>query len=89
MYCSSQLEASEAIYQTASILNILALIYLCGMATSVIQKLTILRVKDNVQFDTGQIFIELSGAAISLLFILSFANPPTTRIMSDSCDKVL
>ena len=60
-----------------------------GMLTSCIQKIIVYRTKDNVTLNTGQIFLELSIAAVGLLYIVIFSNDVTNLLISDTCGEYM
>lgn len=46
--------------------------YTVGMLTSVIQKMTIYKVNDNVMMNYSAVIIELSGSILGVLFIIIY-----------------
>jgi len=60
-----------------------------GMATSVVQKMVIYRVKDNVTLNVSQIFLEASIATVGLLYIITYNSSAINNLLSDTCRSVI
>lgn len=60
-----------------------------GMFTSVVQKLTIFRVKDNVTLNITQVFLEFAIAIIGLIFVICYSGSTINPLISDTCKTVL
>lgn len=59
--------------------------YAIGMITSVLQKLTTIKVKDNAQLSYNQIFLEAVGFVTALLYIIAEKSSFTDNTLSDNC----
>jgi len=57
----------------------------CGMFTSVSQKLTIFRVKDNVTLNYIQMGLEFSIVLVGVLVIIIWNGATTNTMISDTC----
>jgi hypothetical protein len=74
-------------YSAISLLNILVIISCIGYLTAVIQKITVVRLKDNVQLSIGHIMLEFSIVCVSAVFIFMNAQDPTNKLITDTCAK--
>ena len=72
-----------------SILNTIVIISGFGYVTSVVQKLTVLRLKDNIHISIGHFLIEVSIIAISVIYMIMNANDPTNEVIIDKCKPML
>jgi len=84
-YCEKEIQMIPSIFFILGIIQTLSFVFCVGMASSCIQKLSILRFKDNVSIDAGIFFVEVAGLCISLLLILNFQNVGENTLVSGKC----
>ena len=88
-FCPDKVAHSVLIMDSLVIFYYLIIFNTFGMFTSCIQKLAIFRIKDNVQLNYGQLFLEGSIAAVGVLFIISYNSAVLNPLISDGCMRVL
>jgi len=81
--------------QFVSLENIIAYFYVVvlitgiGYFTSIIQKLTIFKLKDNVSLSAGRLFLEGSIVVTSVIFLIMEIRNPSNPLITDICSKVM
>jgi hypothetical protein len=88
-FCPSAVEKMSTLMSTINVFNQLILIAGLGFFTSLIQKLTITSLKDNVQLSRGLLIVESAIVIISVMNYLLSAHIPTDNIVSDTCSTVI
>lgn len=78
-----------ALNQVLSIFDLVIILACIGYFTAVIQKITILRLKDNVDLQIGRICLEISVVIVSFVHIYNKINHPQNILMTDMCSKVM
>lgn len=76
-------------YELVNILNAVVIFSCIGYLTAVIQKITVVRLKDNVQLSIGHILLEIVTVAVSVLFIIMNAQNPSNALVSNTCSQYL
>ena len=85
LYCESALDNFDSFAEIFGILYIIILFSGVGYLTAVIQKLTIVRLKDNVQLSLGHMMLEVAIVIVSVCFILLSASNPENALISEQC----
>jgi len=70
-------------------LNALVIFTCIGYLTAVIQKFTVLKLKDNVKLSVSQIILEILIVAVSGVFIVMNAGDPKNDLVSNSCSGLI
>lgn len=71
--------------QILSFFDIVIIAACIGYFTAVVQKFTIMRLKDNVDLQIGRITLEISVVLVSFLYIyIKMINPQNTMV-TDKC----
>ena len=71
--------------ETLSVFNQLVMIGGLGFLTALIQKLTVLRLKDNVQLSYGQLLIETGIVVTTVLLYMVNSYAPLSNVVSTNC----
>jgi len=86
-YCSKSVEIFKEMYEFLSILYGLVFFSCIGYFTAVIQKITVVRLKDNVQPAYGHILLECAIVVASGIYIVMNASNPSNTLISDTCKQ--
>ena len=81
-YCTRSIDSFKKMYDLMNILNVVVIFSYIGYLTAVIQKITVVRLKDNVQLSIGHILLEIVTVAVSVLFIVMNAQNPSNALVS-------
>ena len=88
-YCPAGIDQMLALNQILSFFDIVIILACVGYFTAVVQKLTVMRLKDNVDLQIGRISLEISVVLVSLVYIyIKFTNPQN-NMLTDMCSTVL
>jgi len=68
-----------------SIFNFIVLVSGIGYFTSIIQKFTVMRLKDNVQIAFGQLFLEFTIVIVTVLFTINNSGDVRNSLVTDTC----
>lgn len=85
LYCETSVENFTAFSEIFSILYIIILFSGVGYLTAVIQKLTVVRLKDNVQLSLGHMLLEIAIVIVSGCFIILNSSNPENTLVSEQC----
>jgi len=86
-FCENHVETLTAVYGNLMLFYFFVIFFTFGMISSVIQKIAILRVKDNVTPNISLMSLELSIALVGVLFILCFNASEVNTVSSDVCSQ--
>jgi hypothetical protein len=78
-----------ALNQILSFFDIVIILACVGYFTAVVQKLTVMRLKDNVDLQIGRISLEISVVLVSLVYIYVKFTNPQNNMLTDMCSTVL
>lgn len=84
-FCPQFIEDLKEEYSILQMFSIFVIINTLGMLTSVTQKLTIFRVKDNVTLNYIQMGLETSIVLVGVLVIFIWNESATNTMVSDKC----
>ena len=87
LYCEHAVENFTSFSEIFNILYVIILFSGVGYLTAVIQKLTIVRLKDNVQLSFGHMMLEIAIVIVSVCFILLSSSNPENALISDQCSQ--
>lgn len=59
-----------------------------GYLTAIIQKFTILKLKDNVELSVSHLCLELSVVAVTIVCVLIQLNYDQNHLITDTCSSV-
>lgn len=75
--------------QIFGLFDIIIILACVGYVTAVVQKLTVMRLKDNVDLQIGRIGLEISVVLVSLLYIYIKLINPQNSMLTDICGQVV
>jgi hypothetical protein len=84
-YCENSIDNFTQFNEIYGILYVIVLFAGVGYLTAVIQKLTIIRLKDNVQLSLGHMLLEIAIVIASGCFIILNTDNPQNSLVSDQC----
>jgi hypothetical protein len=87
-FCAESADNFLQMNNLISILNALVIFTCIGYLTAVIQKFTVLRLKDNVQISIGHIALEISIVVVSAIFIIMNSDNPKNELITKTCKEI-
>ena len=88
-FCPTTLKDMEMIAADFELLYYLMLYSLVGFLTSIIQKIIVWKMRDNVELNVARIFLEIGLVVASFLFIRKEITDERNTLISDKCATVV
>ena len=88
-FCPSAVDHLTMIPKFLTALNGLLVICILGYSASILQKLIIISIKDNIDFSLTRIFIEVSIAVSGIYTFRVLSDRPQNALISNQCKKVM
>ena len=88
-YCPAGVEQMLALNQVLAFFDVVIILACIGYFTAVVQKITVLRLKDNVDLQVGRICLEISVVLVSSVYICNKINNPQNSLVTDKCSTVM
>jgi hypothetical protein len=63
--------------------------YAVGLITKIIQKLTVLKISDNVSLNKIQLAVEILGVALGFFYWFAFMNQEVDNLISSNCKTAM
>jgi hypothetical protein len=87
-FCVGSKDDFVQLYDLVGMLNPLIIFSCIGYLTAIIQKFTVLKLKDNVQISFGQICLEMAIVIVSGIFIAMYGDNPSNKLITSTCSEL-